>query len=197
MTVAQNDVLRVTAEMTVNGHDVQNVYHYRSTNVPGIGDTKALADCAAIMEDLYQKLDAQISTGLSFDTVRVQNITQDVLLGALPFPLLTAGADAAVLLPEPVSALITYPTAQSRVRGGAYYGGFTEDQNTASGTIGATLLTQLAAVVVDQLVESVFGADSYRYIVFNAVLNTFVLPVSGIVHSVWRTQRRRRTGVGT
>ena len=197
MTVVQNDVLRVTAEMTFNGHDLQNVYHFRSTNVGGISDAKALSDGADIMEDVYQKLDASMSTGVAFDQVRVQNVTQGVLLGTAPWPLLVAGAQAADLLPEVVAALITYGTTISRVRGGTYYGGFTETSNDAGGTVNTSLVTSLTTLAAELLGEYVFGADSYRMVVFNAVLGSFNVPVSALIHALWRTQRRRRTGVGS
>ena len=197
MTVVQNDVLRVTAEMTVNGHDLQNVYHLRSTNVGGVSDAKALSDMAAVMEDVYQKLDTFMSDGVTFDQVRVQNVTQAVLLGAAAWPLLVAGTLTSHLLPEVASALVTYVTNKSRVRGGTYLGGFTESENVAGGGIAAGLLTPLATMSTELLGEYVFGADSYRLVVYNTVLKTFIVPLSAIVHTLWRTQRRRRTGVGS
>ena len=197
MTVLQNDVLRVTAEMTVNGHDLQNVFHFRSTNVGGVSDAKALDDAANILEDMYQKLDTFMSALVTFDQVRVQNVTQAVLLGAAAWPLLTAGTLTSHLLPEAASALITYVTNKSRVRGGTFFGGFTESENVDGGGVASGLMTPLGTLATELLGEYVFGADSYRYIVYNSVAKTFVVPISAIVHSVWRTQRRRRTGVGS
>lgn len=197
MTVLQNDVLRVTAEMTVNSHDLQNVYHFRSTNVGGVSDAKALDDMAETMEDMYQKIDTLLTDTLTFDAVRVQNVTQGTLLGSADWPLLVAGTLATSLLPEAAAALITYGTVFSRVRGGTYYGGFTETENATGGTLTAATVTQLVALAAELLGEYVYGADSYRYIVYNTILKTFAVPVSAAIQTRWRTQRRRRTGVGS
>lgn len=196
MAVNQNDVLRVTAEMTMNGHDLQNVFHIRSTNTSVISNAKALADCAKIADDWYTFIITSIETGVAFDQVRVQNVTQAELLGAAGWPLLVGGTNANALLPEQVAALITYPTSLPRTRGGVYFGGFTEADNAPGGVIEAGLVTGLTNLAIDMISEKVFGVDSYRYVVFNTLLKTFVLPVSALVHSRWRTQRRRRSGVG-
>lgn len=197
MTVQQNDVLRVTAEMTQTADSVQNVYHFRSTNAGAIDDTDVLDDMADIMDEIYALLDGETSDEVSYDQVRVQNVTQNLLIGAIGFPVITVGLNITDPLPRPVAALITYPTAKPKTRGGNYYGGFTEDRNTSTGSILAGTLTNLTSVATLLLAERVFGANSYRMVVFNAVLDTFVLPVSAIIHDIWRTQRRRRQGVGS
>lgn len=197
MAVTQNDVLRVTAEMTQGADAVQNVYHFRSTNAPPVDDLDVLDDMADIMDEVYALLDGEMHTGVTFDQVRVQNVTQDTLLGSIGFPGITAGLNITDPMPRPVAALITYPTATPRTRGGTYYGGFTEDRNTASGSILAGTLVNLASVAALMLAENVFGAASYRMVVFNAALDTFALPVSAVIHDIWRTQRRRRQGVGS
>ena len=197
MTVVQNDVLRVTAEMSFGTNSIQNVFHFRSSNVGGISDAKALTDLALALESFYGFIDGNMSTTLTFDQVRVQNVTQNKLLGVTPWPTLVAGLAATLALPLPVAASVTFNTTKPQTRGGTYFGGFTEASNTTGGTISATLLANLASSAADMLIEQVAGVDSYRLVVFNRVLSTFVLPVGAIVHAVWRTQRRRRQGVGT
>lgn len=197
MTVQQNDVLRVTVEMTQDVDSVQNVYHFRSTNSGAIDDADVLDDMADVMDEVYALLDGETTTDLTYDQIRVQNVTQDLLLGVIGFPVITAGLNITDPLPRPVAALITYPTSKPKTRGGNYYGGMTEDRNTSTGTILAGTLVNLAAVATILLAERVFGVNSYRMVVFNAALDTFVLPVSSIIHNIWRTQRRRRQGVGS
>ena len=196
MTVVQNDVLRVTAEMDETNVAVQNVMHFRSTNSSTIPDATALSELASVMDTVYTPLPAQLSTGFSFNQVRVQNVTQSILLGTAPFPVLTAGLNASALLPRPVAALITLPTNVPKVRGGVYLGGFTEAANVAPGTIAVATITQIALVAAELLIEHIFGVNSYRYVVFNTILKTFALPTASIVPGIWRTQRRRRVGVG-
>ena len=196
MTVQQDDVLRVTAEMSIGADALQNVFHLRSTNAAGIGDAQALTDMALHLESWYGFIDQHMSTGVSFDQVRVQNVTQNTLLGTTGWPTLVAGLDATNKLPLPVAALVTLPTSKPNTRGGTYFGGFCEDRNDLDGKLDATIQASLASIAADMLLEQIFGVNSYRLVVYNAVLKTFVLPVAGLVADVWRTQRRRRQGVG-
>lgn len=196
MTVSQNDVLRATAEMSEGVEAIQNVIHFRSTNPATITDAQALIDMASVLDTLYANIDQEMVTSLSFDQVRVQNVTTSTLLGTTTWPVLTVGGSATALLPRQAAALITMPTSKPKTRGGVYTGGFSETNNGTGGTVIAPLLTNLIAVGAALLVERVLGPNSYRYVVFNTVLKTFVLPNAAIIPNTWRTQRRRRAGVG-
>lgn len=197
MAVAQDDVLRVTAEMSISGADVQNVLHFRSTNAPLIGDSTALGDMADTMDALYTLINARVSEDQNYDLVRVQNVTQSILLGAALWPILNAGAATGDRLPDQAAALLTMPTAIPKVRGGCYFGVFAETTGGPDSDLSAPTLAEVASFGAALLLEQVFGTASYRYVVFNTVLKTFVLPVAAIAHSHWRTQRRRRQGVGS
>lgn len=196
MTVVQDDVIRATVEMDVNDNALQNVYHFRSTNVATIGDSQALTDMGIIADTLYTFLLAQMSTDADFNQIRAQNVTQDVLLGTTGFPVLVSGSNVADVLPQQDAGIITYPTAKPLTRGSSYYGGLTEGANGSDGTMTASILAALANVAVLMLAEIVVGPNSWRYVVFNTVLKTFVLPTASSIPSVMRTQRRRRPGVG-
>ena len=196
MTVVQNDVVRATAEMDVNGNALQNVYHFRSTNLATIGDSQALLDMGVIMDTLYTFIIGQMSTVANFNQVRAQNVTQSVLLGTTPFPVIIAGTNVADVLPQQAAAIITYPTAKPLTRGSAFYGGMTEGANGTFGSINAGTLAALANVGVFMLAEIILGPNSWRSVVFNTLLKTFVIPTAASIPSVMRTQRRRRPGVG-
>ncbi len=197
MSVEQNDVLRVTAEMSLGGNDVQNVMHFRSTNAASTPDGTALTNVATMVNTLYDTVDDLQSDQYDYDQVRVQNVTQDVLLGTTAWDTLVSGTRTEAALPLPVTALLTMPTTKPRVRGGLYLGGLTEQANTANGLLTTVLTDRLVLMGIQLLAEFVIGPDSYRYIVFNTILKTFVLPTASIVHLDWRTQRRRRAGVGS
>lgn len=196
MTVVQNDVIRATAETTRGTNAIQNVLHFRSTNPASVSDAQALTDMAAALDSVFSNLIGHITTALSYDQVRAQNVTQDVLLGTAAWPALIGGTKAEHQLPLQSAAIVTFPTAKPKTRGSLYFGGFTELDNEATGIVSATLQTQLVAIAVQLLAEIVLGPNSWRYVVFNTALKTFVLPTGSVIPQVWRTQRRRRPGVG-
>lgn len=197
MTVVQNDVLRMTAEMSVGSFDIQNIFHYQYTSVASVTDAQALLDAAVILEALYDIILEDLSITMTFDQVRVQNITQDVLLGTTGWPVLTAGEEASGALPLTNAALLTFTTAVPRTRGGTYYGGMTEIQNTTAGTILAATVTRLVALALEQLTEQNLSGRLYSYILVNREFGTVIPFTAAIVHTVFRTQRRRRPGVGS
>lgn len=196
MAVDEGDVLRITAEMKVDADAIQNVFHYQYQSVAQITDAQALTDSALVMEDLYNDLLASIATSVDFVQVRVQNITKDVLLGTTAWPTIIAGLEVLELLPRPVSALITYGTAVPDTRGGTYFGGFTELDNTNLAVIASALITRLGAVATSVLAGTNLSGRFYQLIVQNREFGTVIPVTSAIVHAVWRTQRRRRQGVG-
>lgn len=197
MSVNQDDVLRVTAELSVSGRDIQNVMHFRSTNAPIIGNSTALGDLADIMDALYDGLKSSISETVDFDLVRVQNVTADELLGAALWPTLNSGTATGNRKADQVAALLTMPTARPKTRGGAFFGVFSGTTGGPDSDLDSSALAAVLSFGTELLLEQVFGSSSYRYVVYNTVLKTFVLPVAAIAHSAWRTQRRRRAGVGS
>lgn len=196
MAVAENDVLRVTAEMSAGNDALQNVFHVQSVNAASVSDAQALLDMGLIMDALYDLLDASMHDGVTFDNVRVQNVTQDTLLGSTPFPVLSVGGDTADPIPYQACALITYPTAVPKTRGGNYYGGFTEANSDGNGAISSALQTVLALVGTKILTQQDVAGNLWDFVLVNRLLGTVIPFVSTIVHAVWRTQRRRRPGVG-
>lgn len=197
MTVVQNDVLRVTAELSFGADDLQNTFHYQYTSVADATDAEALDDIANIMDDLYSIIVADMSSSVDFDQVRVQNVTQDVLLGAAAWPSLVSGTEASAALPLQVAALITYTTAVPKTRGGTYFGGMTEIANGLGGTIVAATVVRLAELAVEALLEQTIKDRTYQFILRNRLLGTIIPFTTSIIHSVFRTQRRRRQGVGS
>lgn len=196
MAVDQDDILRITAELSIGADAVQNVFHFQYQSVAQITDAQALTDGALVMEDLYNDILAAQSTSLDFDQVRVQNITQDKLLGTTAWPTIIAGLEVALLLPLPVAALLTYGTAVPQTRGSTYFGGFTEEDNTVGGVIASALISQLGGIATSILAGTNLSGRLYKLIVLNRALGTIIPITSAVVHAVWRTQRRRRQGVG-
>lgn len=196
MTVVQDDVVRATGETSRGTNAIQNVMHFRSTNVAPITDAQALVDIALVMDGVFTTLVGFITTGLSYDQVRAQNVTQNVLLGTAAYPTLVGGTVPGDQLPLQSAAIINFPSAKPRTRGSVFLGGFTETDNATTGILSAGLQTALVSMAIILLGEIVTGPNSWRYVVFNTLLKTFVLPTGSVIPAVWRTQRRRRPGVG-
>jgi hypothetical protein len=55
----------------------------------------------------------------------------------------------------------------------------------------------LALVGVKILTQQNVAGNLYDFVLINRALGTVIEYVSAIVHAVWRTQRRRRPGVGS
>lgn len=197
MAVQQGDVLRATAEMSIQVDDLQNVLHYRLVSVSEVENSQALLDVAAVLDSLYDHIDGNMGDGVDFDQVRVQNITQDVLLGATAWPTLVAGGLVDDLQPRQAAALVTFPTAVPQTRAGIYFGGFTESANTTNGNITSVLLSNLLDLANEALTVQDIGGNLYEYVLVNREFGTVITLVSAIVHLVWRTQRRRRPGIGS
>ncbi len=196
MTVVQNDVVRATGETSRGPDAIQNVMHYRSTNAASITDAQALIDIAQVMDTVFSTMIGFITTALSYDQVRAQNVTQDVLLGTAAYPSLIGGTIAGDQLPLQNAAILNFPSSKPKTRGSVFLGGFTEADNAPTGILSGGLQTALVSMAVILLGEIVLGPNSWRYVVFNTILKTFVLPTGSVIPAVWRTQRRRRPGVG-
>jgi hypothetical protein len=100
-------------------------------------------------------------------------------------------------LPQQTSALCLFPTGVARSQGRKYIGGFTEDSNSSGAIPSAVLITALTAFV-DVLVDNwIIGSGEFVFGNYDSVLARFAEWISAIVREVWRTQRRRATGVGS
>ena len=198
MASAQFDIFRVTARMTVGieDSDVQNTMHFRQESVGGLSDQQVLDDLASVMDQLYTNVVADIVDEQTFVDVLVKNITQDVLLGATPFPVLTVGGTASDAVAWQTVGLLLLKTAKSRVVGRVSLGIFRDNvlvNSVWNAAIIANALLFGAALLAD-FIE--FNSD-WRYVVFNREFETLTLPVSAGFISSARTQRRRSRGIGS
>lgn len=197
MTAVIGDVLKITCKMRLLGtDDVQNVYTYKITGGTLPDDLQIMQGIAAHMDTGYLLINARVSTALAYVTVDGINITQSVLMPEVPWPVLTAGLEGANLLPTQVAACVFWPTTTPKVRSSSFLGGFTETDNGFIGEIGAGLLGVLNTfgVFMQGMVQAEISADKGS---FNPLTSTFTASGSPQVPTRWRTQRRRRVGVGS
>ena len=196
--IVVGDVIRVVAKMRLlTSEDDLNVFHFKVLSNTTVDDNAFMVEMAAAIDSDYQIINAQISTAMTYIDIDAQNVTQNELLQSQPWPVLVAGADAGALLPTQVAAMIFWRTLRPKTRTSKFYGGFTELSNNVDGTIAAATATQLSLLGTN-LLGGVSGANfSAEYGAFNKLLSRFTPVTSSVVPVRWRTQKKRRVGVGS
>lgn len=197
MTIVVNDILRITCKMKLFGtEDIQNVYTYKVTGGTLDDDTSIMNAIANHMDIAYTLYNARVSTSITYISVDGINITQNTLLPDTPWPILVAGIDAANILPTQVAGCVFWPTTTPKVRTSSFLGGLTEASNDAGGVLTPALVTEMIAfgVFMKGIVAAKISADKGS---FNPVSLIFTPSGEPQVPPRWRTQRRRRVGVGS
>lgn len=197
MTIYTNDLLRVTANMTLHGSDkIQNVWHIQHTTATDQDDDDFRTHVSKWLDALYTCIVAQLNNGIVFDDIAIYNLTQDRPLPNVGWDTLSAGTGTDNDLPPQVAALITTDTAVKRKTGKKYYSGFMITGMTATAQWTSAILTVLACVAL-----KMFGTQTYFSITsrpgvvsgdplkFDRFENASIDPVPA-------TQRRRRPGTG-
>ncbi len=197
MTIAINDIIKITCKMLFFGtDDVQNVYTYKVTGGALPDDAQIMQAVAAHMDVAYTILNGRLTTNLTYISVDGINVTQSILLPDTPWPILVAGVNVTNMLPSEVCGFVFWPTTTPKVRTSAFIGGFCEDQNGPLGEVGSGALADLATfgVFMQGIVGANITADKGS---FNPLTSIFTKAGSPQVPARWRTQRRRRIGVGS
>lgn len=197
MTIVVNDIIRITTKMLLFGtDDVQNVFTFRVTGGALPDDTQIMQAVAAHMDIAYTILNPRINTALTYISVDGINVTQSVLLPDTPWPILVAGTNVTNLLPTQVAGCVFWPTTTPKVRTASFIGGFCEDQNGVAGEVGAALISDLNAFGV--FMRGIVGANiTAEKGSFNPLTSVFTVSGQPQTPARWRTQRRRRIGVGS
>ena len=197
MSVAIGDFVRITAKMKLFGtDDVMNVFTFRIDRNDTVDDAAFMVAMALHLDDAYTLLEEDINENLTWVTVDGQNISKSELLPEVGWPTLVDGPNAANLLPTQVCGEVYWPTITPKVRTTSFIGGYTEAANDADGSILVGARNRLIAFgdamkeVATANVDGVKGS-------WNA--GAFIFTESGdpVAPSRWRTQRRRRVGVGS
>lgn len=197
MAVTVGDFVRLTCKMKLFGtEDVMNVLTYRVDVNTTVDDLAFMIAAAAQIDANYNPLTVDQSTSLTYETIDGQNISKSELLPEVPWPVTTAGVNAATLLPTQCAAEVFWPTITPKVRTSSFIGGYVTTALAAGGTIGAPVIGRLQTFgvaqqnLIDANITLVKGS-------WNPVKLLFTVSGAPVVPSRWRTQRRRRVGVGS
>jgi len=196
-SIAIGDVVRTTARMKLDGvHDIVSVYHHKALN-SNIGDDDAfMIGMAAGLDAAHVLINPDITDRLTYINVEGINVTASRLLPAKPWPTLVVGSTGLDMLPEEVAGCVFFRTLRPKTRASKFIGGYTEGSNTG-GALSAGAVSNLQAYG-DLLVGDI-PADGavMEYGAWNTGAVRFTLVNAAIVPARWRTQRRRRFGVGS
>lgn len=197
MTIQIGDVIRVQARMLRNGTDaIQNVYHVRHDSGAPVVDATWVANVSALIDAEMQLLNAQLSTNITSLDLLFFNITQDVTLPDGSWATFSGGGSVSEPNAPQVSAEVFWRTGAARVIGRKFLPPFTEANNN-DGVWGSTLLALLATFAVNFIGSIIISQGNVSFGTFKAIGAVFNAYASGLVPVDARTQRRRRTGVGS
>lgn len=193
-----NDIYRITAHMNLGGSiDVENVYYLKVGTAGSDTDSDVLTACAAWMDDCYTWISGDLWDSLTFVDVRGFNVTRDVPLAPVAWPVLVSGTSGNDLVATGVSLVITFYTLVSRVRGRKFLGGLTES-GIGDSIWSPTQLTHAVNFGIEVLAgpPALSGGTTLEWGIYRK--NKPFLSVSRFVASaVPGYQRRRRLNVGS
>lgn len=198
MAISALDIVRITAQMSrLGADDVFNVYNFR-VDVPNPGgDDDTMGEIADLLDDIYTFILTDLPDNLLFDSISGINVTKDELLPSKDWPVLTAGTNTADPLPNQIAPCVFWRTLRPKTRSSKFLPFYTEAANTGNGTILAGAITRMQAYG-DALVGSIVeGLTTLTYGAYNAPVARFTPVTQAVVPAFFRTQRRRRLGVGS
>lgn len=197
MAVEVADILRIAARMKLDGiGDLINVYHFVVSIQDLLDDDDVMTAIAKIMDDLYSEINLLIPTNVTYETVDGINVTKSELLPATAWPVLTAGVNVNSMLPEMNAACVFFRTNQPKVRASKFLPPFTEEASVdgalESGAVSAC--EDFGDFLLLPLTDTDFEMG---YVSFNRETMVSTLPTARVVPARYRTQRRRRLGLGS
>jgi hypothetical protein len=197
MTVNSGDVLRVTAKMEALGGVIQNVYYIQAQGTGDVSDEDTVEAIGNRLDAAYGELEAVLTSDLTFRTIEVFNITQDVPVDEFQWPTLDAGGSATDPLPTQIAALVRFTNAAARSQGRKYIGGLTKAATDEDGLPTTAVLTVLGAFAAALLDPWLVGVGEFAFGAWNKDKGRFAEFLSPILNTVWSALGRRRFGQGS
>ena len=197
MPVQEDDVLRVTAKMSLENKDVQNVYHYQLTNDGPFTNAEVFNALQADVSFAYAELRDEISNLFSFDTIEVWNVTQDAPIDEDLWQGFFVGLSNSSRLPRQVCGMVLFNTATARSQGRKFLGGVVEDASNAEGDPDAAMQLAMLSYSAVLLNGATVGGGLLVPGNYRALPERFAAWTSAIVLDTWKTQRRRYITAGS
>jgi hypothetical protein len=197
VAVVIGDIVRLDAEFVFDAATImQNVFHFKVTRNDTATDALFMVEARAELDAWYQIINVDVSTLVSYNIISGLNITKKELLPAGGWPVLVAGANAGEALATQLAAMVFHRTTRPKTRAAKFLPPLTEAGASAGGVIAPAVLTRLgtfAGALTGGITQTNVDAD---YGAWNGPLSRFTPVTAGFVPNRFRTQRRRRVGVG-
>ena len=197
MAIGINDIIRINANfLMADTEEYTNVFHYKVTSSAGISDLDYMTSVAKELDEDYQIINLDISDELDYVDFVGQNLTKNELLPTVGWPVLVSGVDATSILPFQVAACVFFRTLRPKTRASKFVPGYCESSLTVGGLMKPAAITLLQSWGDSILSGIIEGGNVADYGAYNGEFDRFTPVTSAIVPTAFRTQRRRRVGVG-
>lgn len=198
MAVAVGDIVRVAANFQWAAQDLfSNIYHFEVLKNDSADDDDFMEQVTDYLEDVYVLMNADMSSVVNYVNVEGVNVTQDVLLPPKLWPVLTIGGNTSDALPTQCSPCVYFRTLRPRTRASKFLPPYGESSSNTGGVVDATAVANLQ-LYGNLLVTGMLTVDvDLRYGAYNVVADRFTKAELALVADRYRTQRRRRIGVGS
>jgi hypothetical protein len=191
------DVIRATAKLTYDGaSDIQNVFWFELVTQT-LSIEHAAADIGEMLEDIYGEFNAHLADIVTYDSINLFNLTQDVAYGDFDWPTLTAGLASDEAQPPGVAICAWARTGLPKIMSKKWFGAFTEAACT-DGLFSSTVRSAVIAGIAEWIISpktATYG--TWKQGVYSSKLLTFVTFVSAALRAYAAYQRRRRPTVGS
>lgn len=197
MSIQVNDILRITAVVSLFNQEYVNVHHFKTLANGSADDTAFMAALQSILAAVYANVQNDQSDELRYERIEGQNLTQDILLPQTNWVGNPLGNQVDGVLPLQTTLNVFWPTLRPRTRCTSYLPGLTEISNTPQGEWGAVAIAN-AQLYGDELIGNLaFAGITVIKGAFNVAAVRFTEILTAVVPTDARTQRRRRRGVGS
>jgi hypothetical protein len=151
---------------------------------------------ALMINNFHAIINGEVTTRITYTEVEGINVSQATLLPPKPWPVLTAGTQGTDMLPEMNAACVFFRTTRPKTRTAKFLAGYCEVANVGGALLAASV-TLLNSYGTDVLAGGAADGAVLVYGAFNKLAVRFTPVVSRVTALRFRTQRRRRIGVGS
>lgn len=200
MTIDLNDNLKVVAKMQYQGISaIQNAYCVKVTDVASATQLQIRESVARYIEDIYGNFDSLLPDDITFETISIFNISNQLPEPDIGWPTLVDGDGSTDPLPEFACVFAYCSTTTPKVYGRKYWPPPTEVNATGSvlnsGTI--TAYTGALADWIDVYTDPTTSVELTPLIArFSEEPIAYAVPATAQLVTRLAVQRRRKVGVG-
>lgn len=197
MTINVNDIVRIQSRLLRNGTDaVQNVWHVRHESGAAPDDAVWVAQVAALIDQEFAAYKTGINPIVTSLDMLFFNITQDRTLPDGAWTTFTAGTAAGEPVAPMTSVMVFWRTLAARVVARKFLPPPTENLQS-DGKFAAALIALAVTFAANFVGLRTIGLGQVSFGTFNKLLAVYNAYQTAFVPIDARTQRRRRTGVGS